>query len=425
MTPSPAPAARRTHFRWVICALLFFITANNYLDRYLFGLIGPELVKLFQWSSRDYTDIVFWFQVAYGAGFLIAGRFLDVVGTRWGMAIMLGLWSFAAMIPAGLNSLLGFKFARAFLGVTEPGHMPAAIKVVAEWFPRAERSLATGIYKAGSNLSAVALPIVVPWLYLNYGWRTTFLVTGGSGFFALAAWLWLYRAPRENPRVSAAELSYIESEPIAPVRSLTPWRVLLRHRETWGYVTMKFLTDAIWHWYGAMFPLFIAKQFGLKLKDFGPPLIVLYVIADIGSVGGGWLATHLIKRGWDITRARNLAMFTCCAAVLPAIYVPHTQSVWVAVVIVGIAHAAHQGLTSNLFTTVSDMFPRDAIGSVIGLGGTAGQIGAALMTLVTGWLLASTGSFTVIFTIAGTVYLVAFAIFRRMAPRYEMIPIQS
>jgi ACS family hexuronate transporter-like MFS transporter len=328
------------------------------------------------------------------------------------------------MLPAALGSLTGFKLVRGLLGLAEPGHMPAAIKVVAEWFPRSERSLATGIYKAGSNLSAVFLPIVIPWLFLNFGWKATFLVTGASGFVALAFWLWLYRAPRESPRLNAAELAHIESEPVTVVRSVTPWRVLLRHRETWGYVIVKFMTDAIWHWYGAMFPLFIAKQFGLKLKDFGPPLIVLYVIADIGSIGGGWLATHWIKRGWKVTRARNAAMLICCAAVLPAIYVPHTASVWVAVVIVGIAHAAHQGLTSNLFTTVSDMFPQQAIGSVVGLGGTAGQIGASLMTLVTGWLLATTGSFTIIFTLAGTVYLAAFAIFRWLAPRYEPIALK-
>jgi ACS family hexuronate transporter-like MFS transporter len=418
-------AERRTRFRWVICLLLFLITANNYFDRYLFGILGPQLAGLLHWSERDYTDIVFWFQVAYGAGFLVSGRFLDIIGSRRGMAWLVGVWSFAAMLPAGLSSLFGFKFARSLLGLAEPGHMPAAIKVVTEWFPRAERSLATGIYKAGSNLSAMFLPFIVPWMFVSWGWRPTFFITGVSGFILLVLWLWLYRPPGESPRVSPAELALIESEPVPPPRPATPWRVLLRHRETWGYALVKFMTDAIWHWYGAMFPLFLMKQFGLKLKDFGLPLFVLYLIADIGSIGGGGLATYWIKRGWSVTRARNAAMFLCCAAVLPAIYVPHTASVWLAVVIVGIAHAAHQGLTSNLFTTVSDMYPRQAIGSVVGLGGTAGQVGASLMTLATGWLLGHGHSFTALFTLAGTVYLVAFAFFRLMAPHYEPISLRT
>lgn len=422
-----APTAERpTRYRWVICGLVFLITANNYFDRYLFGIIGPELVRLFHWSTSDYADIVFWFSVCYGVGFLIAGRFLDIVGTRLGMAWLIGIWSVAAMVPAGLGSLLGFKVARGVLGLAEPGHMPAAIKVMGEWFPRAERSLATGLYKAGSNVAAMLLPFLIPWMFVRYGWRPTFLVTGGSGLLLLGAWLWLYRLPRESgARVNAAELGLIESEPVPPRAPATPWRVLLRHRETWGYATMKFLTDAIWHWYGAMFPLFLAKQFGLKLKDFGPPLFVLYLIADVGSIGGGGLATWLIKRGWPVTRARNVAMFLCCCAVLPAIYVPHTSSMWLAVVIVGLAHAAHQGLTSNLFTTVSDIYPRQAIGSVVGLGGSAGQVSASLMALVTGWMLANGHSFTVLFTLAGTVYLVAFALFRLMVPRYEPIALRA
>ena len=414
-----------TSFRWVICLVVFLVTANNYFDRYLFGIVGPQLVKILHWTERDYTDIVLWFQVAYGVGFLFAGRFMDIVGTRRGMAWLISVWSIAAMLPAGLSSLLGIKFARTLLGLAEPGHMPAAIKVMTEWFPRSERSLATGIYKAGSNLSAMFLPFVVPWLFLNYGWRPTFLLTGASGLLLLWLWLWLYRLPRESKWVNASELAIIESEPVPPRQPATPWLVLLRYRQTWGYALIKFMTDAIWHWYGAMFPLFLMKQFGLKLKDFGLPLFVLYLIADLGSVGGGGLATSLIKRGWAVTRARNAAMLLCCTLVLPAIYVPHTSSMWLAVVIVGFAHAAHQGLTANLFTTVSDMYPRNAIGSVVGLGGTAGQVGAALMTLTTGWMIATGQSFTLLFTAAGTVYLVAFGIFRLMAPQYEPIALRS
>ena len=428
MTPAPAVAAppfRTAHFRWIICGVLFLITANNYLDRYLFGVIGPELIRVLHWTPTDYTDVVLWFQIAYSVAYIASGWWLDLVGTRRGLAWLIAAWSAASMLPAGLGSLLGFKFARGFLGLAEPGLTPGSIKVVTEWFPRSERSLATGIYKAGTNLGAIFVPLVVPWLYLAFGWRVTFLITGASGFVLLFFWLKYYHPPATSPRVAAAERAFIESDPQPTAGGQVSWRALLRCREMWGYTLIKFLTDAIWHWYGAMFPLFLARQFGLRIQDFGPPLIALYLIADFGSVGGGWLATHLIKRGWDVTRARKLAMLVCCTAVLPAIYVPHTSSMWLAVIIVAIAHATHQGLTSNLFTTVSDMFPRAAVGTVIGIGGSAGQAGAAVMTLITGYLLATNGSFTVLFSIAGSVYLVAFGLFNLISPRYEPVRLEG
>ena len=428
MSPAPAlvaPSFRTAHFRWVVCGLLFLITANNYLDRYLFSVLGPELIKILQWTPSDYTDVVFWFQVTYSISYIPSGWWLDRVGTRRGTAWLIALWSAAAMLPALLSSLPGFKFARGLLGVAEPGLVPGSIKVITEWFPRSERSLATGLYKAGTNLGAVFVPLVVPWLYFTFGWRVTFLITGASGFVLWVCWLKFYHPPATSPHVNATERAFIESDPVPPAIGKISWRVLFRCREMWGYTLIKFLTDAIWHWYGAMFPLFLARQFNLSLKDFGLPLVVLYLIADFGSVGGGWLATHLIKRGWDVTRARKLAMFVCCAAVLPAIYVPHTSSMWLAVVIVAIAHAAHQGLTSNLFTTVSDMFPRAAVGTVIGIGGSAGQAGAAVMTLVTGYLLATGGSLTVLFAIAGSVYLVAFGLFNLISPRYEPVRLEN
>ncbi len=424
MSPHPtsaAPAFRTAHFRWVICGLLFLITANNYLDRYLFGVIGPELIKVLHWTPKDYTDVVFWFQVTYGISYLFAGWWIDLVGTRRSMAWLVAAWSAAAMLPAAFGSLLGFKVSRALLGMAESGLTPGTIKGVTEWFPRAERSLATGLYKAGTNLGATFVPLVVPFLYLALGWRVTFLITGASGFVLLWFWLRYYRLPAESPHVPPAELAYIQSDPPAPAPKKISWRALLRCRATWGYMLIKFLTDAIWHWYGAMFPLFLATQFGLRLKDFGLPLIALYLIADVGSIGAGWLSTHWIKGGWDVTRARKLAMFLCCTAVLPVIYVPQTTSMWTAVLIVALAHAAHQGLTSNLFTTVSDMFPRSAVATVTGLGGSAGQVGGAVMTLVTGYLLTANGNFAVLFTVAGSVYLLAFGLFNLLAPRYEPV----
>jgi ACS family hexuronate transporter-like MFS transporter len=424
VTPAPvvaAPPFRTARFRWFVCVLLFLIAANNYLDRTIFSVLGPELIKVLHWTPSDYTDIVFWFQVTYAISYIPSGWWLDRVGTRRGVAWLVATWNAAAMLPGALTGLVGFKFARGLLGLTEPGLIPGSIKVVAEWFPRAERSFATGLYKAGSNLGAVLVPLMVPWLYLTFGWRATFFITGSFGFLLWLLWWKYYHIPSESPHVGAEERAYIESDPVPPATGKVAWGVILRCREVWGYTLIKFLTDAIWHWYNTMFPLFLAQQFGLSLKDFGLPLVVLYLIADLGSIGGGWHATFLIRRGWDVTSARKFAMLVCCTAVLPAIYVPHTSSLWLAVVIVGLANAAHQGLTSNLFTTVSDMFPRAAVGTVIGIGGSAGQLGATVMTLATGYVLSTGGNFTVLFAVAGTVYLVAFGLFNLMSPRYEPV----
>lgn len=425
MSESPRPAVavappfRVARYRWVVCALLFFVTANNYMDRQVFGIMGPELIKIFGWTPVQYTEVVFWFQVAYGLGFLVAGRILDYVGTRVGLGVAVCIWSVAAALHGAMGSLAGFKLVRFFLGLSEPSHLPAAIKVVAEWFPRSERALATGIYKAGSNLGAITVPVLVPWMFHAFGWRATFLITASTGFIWLGFWLWLYRRPNESPRVSAVELAYIQSDPIPPPAPRLPWAGLLQHRETWAYMNFKFMTDAMWHWYGAMFPLYLAQHFGLKLKQFGLPLIVVYLLADVGSVGGGWLSSHLIKRGRSVTYARKLAMFVCCAATVPVMLVGVSDNLWLVIVLVGVAHAAHQGLTANLFTTVSDMFPRNAVGTVIGLGGTAGQVGAALMTVVTGIVLAKWGNFTALFFVAGSTYLLAWLIFHLVVKRFE------
>jgi ACS family hexuronate transporter-like MFS transporter len=419
--PMPAPPFHLARYRWVICALIFFVTANNYMDRQVFGIMAPELIKIFGWTPKQYTDIVFWFQLAYAIGFLLSGRMLDYIGTRIGLAVAVLIWSSAAALHGAMNGLAGFKIVRFLLGVSEPGHMPAAIKVMAEWFPRSERALATGIYKAGSNLGAVTVPILIPWMFITFGWRTAFLVTAGTGFIWLGFWLRLYRIPEQSRRVSRLELDYIRSDPIPPRPKSMGWRKVLGHRQTWAYMNFKFMTDAMWHWYGAMFPLFLAQQFGLKLKQFGLPLIIVYVIADMGSIGGGWISSHLIRRGWDITRARKLAMLICCAATVPVIAVAISKNLWLVVCLVGVAHAAHQGLTSNLYTTVSDMFPKNAVGTVIGMGGTAGQLGAMSMTIVTGIVLAKSGSFTALFFIAGSTYLAAWTIFHMVVPRLEPI----
>jgi MFS transporter, ACS family, hexuronate transporter len=402
---SPGPG----RFRWVVCGLLFFATANNYLDRQALGVLAPELIRYFGWTEADYADVVLWFQIGFALGFPLTGRFLDAVGTRWGFAIAVAVWSAASAGHGAISSLGSFKLARFILGLSQPSNMPAGVKVVAEWFPPAERALATGVFKGGANLGAVLVPVLVPWLFFAHGWRVAFVVIAASGFVWLGFWLWLYRAPTNRELAVAAE-------PSAPTGRV-PWRVLLRQRETWAYMNFKFMTDAIWHWYLAMLPLFLSRKFGLSLAEFGPPLVAVYVIAYGGSIGGGWLSSHWISRGWDLTRARKTAMGICCAATVPVMLVTQLDHLWACIGLIGLAHAAHQGLTSNLFTAVSDIFPRQAVGTVVGLGGTAAQLGAALMTLASGWVLATHGDLTGLFFIAGSVYLVAFLIFHLLVPR--------
>lgn len=426
-SPSSPPSSRPafSRYRWLVCGLLFFVTANNYMDRQVFGIMAPELIKLFGWTPTDYTQVVFWFQVAYGLGFIVAGRLLDYVGTRIGLALAVCLWSAASALHGAMNSLGGFKVVRFLLGLSEPSHLPAAIKVVAEWFPRSERALATGIYKAGSNLGAITVPLLIPWMFATFGWRTTFLYTALSGFLWVGLWWWLYRSPSESPHVSASELAFIQSDPIPPPAPQVPWLGLLRCRQTWAYVNFKFMTDAMWHWYAAMFPLYLSERFGLKLKEFGPPLITIYVMADTGSIAAGWFSSRLIKRGRSVTFARKLAMFICCACTVPVTLVGSLHSLWAVVILVGLAHGAHQGLTANLFTTVSDLYPRTSVGTVIGMGGTAGQVGAAVMTLLTGIVLARYGNFSALFAVAGSTYLVAWLIFHLAVPRLEPLALKG
>lgn len=401
---SAAPA-RPPRFRWVVCGLLFLVTANNYVDRQALGVLAPALIDELGWTAGDYADLVFWFQVGFAIGFPLTGRFLDAVGTRWGFAFAVAVWSLASAAHGLVSTLLAFKAARFVLGLSQPSNMPAGVKVVAEWFPPREQALATGLFKGGANLGSILVPLVVPALFFATGWRATLLILAATGFVWLAFWLWLYRPPAAG-----------EAE-AAPVPGRVRWRVLLRRRETWAYMTVKFLTDAVWHWYVAMLPLFLAQRFGLSLREFGLPLVAVYAIASVGSVGGGWLSSHWIARGWDLTRARKLAMLLCCLCTVPVLGVTRSDSLWLCVVLIGLAMAAHQGLTSNLFTAVSDLFPPQAVGTVVGLGGSAAQLGAALMTLLTGAVLDDGGHLTELFLIAGAVYVVAFAVFHVLVPR--------
>jgi len=413
-----ATQSRIGNYRWLICALLFFATTINYIDRQVFGILGPELQKIFGWSSKDYTDIVFWFEVAYAIGLVSAGRFLDWIGTRIGYALSLVVWSLAAMLHAAMSTIGGFSFARFLLGFGEAGNFPAAIKTVAEWFPRKERALATGIFNSGSNVGAIVAPIAVPLLFVNFGWQWAFIATGAIGFLWLFFWFAIYHVPTAHPKVKAEELAYIRADPPEPSAAI-PWRTLLRYRQTWAFVIAKFLTDSIWRWYLYLLPLFFVQTFNLDIKNFGPPFVVIYVLADIGSIGGGWLSSRLIKNGNTVNLSRKTAMLICALCVIPVVLVTQLSNMWYAVLLVGLAAAAHQGWSANLFTTASDMFPKQAVGSIVGLGGMAGALGAMLILKITGYVLTQTGSFTLLFIIAGSAYVIALAIIHVLVPRLE------
>jgi ACS family hexuronate transporter-like MFS transporter len=439
---SPSPPISKSsnaigYVRWIICGLLFLAATINYIDRQVIGILKPTLAGEFGWSELDYADIVFAFQLAYAVGFIFAGRFMDRVGTRVGFTVAIVIWSLAAighaeaaafgpfagavlsMLGLGYStSVAGFMFMRFLLGIGESGNFPAAIKTVAEWFPKRERALATGIFNSGTNVGALVTPLVVPWLTVAYGWYWAFLATGVIGFLWLAAWLVLYQRPEEHPRVSPAELAHIQSDPQDPPVHV-PWRRLLPHRQAWAFAIGKFLTDPIWWLYLFWIPDFLNRNYGLDLKSIGPPLVVIYLAADVGSIGGGWLSSALIKRGWSVNRGRKTAMLACAMAVVPIVLASSASNVWVAVALVGLAAAAHQGWSCNLFTLTSDTFPRQAVGSVVGFGGAAGAVGGMLIAKVTGHILDATGSYVPVFIVAGCAYLVALGVIHLLAPKLD------
>lgn len=417
-----AMVSRLGRLRWSICALLFFATTINYVDRQVIGILSKDLQATLHWTEIDYANIVAAFNAAYALGLLLAGRLIDRFGTRIGYAAALTIWSFAAMGHALARSAFGFGVARATLGLGEAGNFPAAIKTVAEWFPKKERALATGIFNAGSNVGAVVAPLTVPWIALHYGWQWAFILTGAIGFLWLAFWIPLYAKPEVHQRLSKAELDYIQSDPADRVGARIPWVRLIPHRQTSAFAIGKYLTDPIWWFYLYWIPGFLRTNHGLDLSTIGLPLIAIYVIADVGSIGGGWLSCAFIKRGWTINGARKMAMLICALAVTPIVFASQVKHLWVAVGLVGLAAAAHQGFSANIFTTVSDTFPRRAVGSVVGIGGMAGAFNGANMAVIVGYILQVTGgNYRIPFFIAGSAYLVALLIIHLLVPRIEPI----
>ena len=385
----------------------------------MLGILSKDLQHALGWNELQYGNIVAAFNAAYALGLLFAGRIMDRFGTRVGYSLALSIWSLAAMAHALASSAFGFGVARAALGVGEAGNFPAAIKTIAEWFPKKERALATGIFNGGSNIGAIVAPLTVPWIAINYGWQWAFILTGAIGLVWLAFWIPIYARPEVHPRVSREELAHIQSDPQDPAAKI-PWIRLIPYRQTSAFAIGKCLTDPIWWFYLYWIPPFLRDKHGLDLTTIGPPLIAIYVIADVGSIGGGWLSSFFIKQGWTVNRARKTAMLACAVMVTPIVFVSQVKSLWLAVGLVGLAAAAHQGWSANIFTLASDMFPRRAVGSVVGIGGMAGAFSGATMAVIVGYILQVTGgNYRIPFYMAGVAYLAALLVIHLLVPNVE------
>ena len=397
---------RPSSYRWTICALLFVATTINYVDRQVLGILAPTLQRELHWTEADYGDIVSWFSFAYAFGFLVAGRVIDWIGVRRGLAAAVVAWSVAAIAHAFARTAAGFSIARAMLGVSESAIFPGSIKAIAEWFPQKERALATGIFNAGTNTGAILTPLLVPWIALTWGWQSAFVVTGALGFLWLLLWIPLYRNPPASDTSVAGER--------------VPWLSLFGHRQTWAFIVGKLMADPIWWFYLYWLPKFLDAKYGVKLAQVAAPIIVVYLIADVGSVGGGWISSALIKRGWSVNRARKATMFAMALLIVPTALVSRAPSMWAAVLIVGVAAAAHQAWSANVYTLASDMFPNFAVGSVVGIGAFAGAMGGVVFQRITGRILQANGSdYAPIFVVCGLAYVTAWVIIHLLAPRLE------
>ncbi len=419
-----APSAGIGRFRWRVCAMLLAATTISYIDRQVLGVLAPFLQEKIGWTEVQYSSIVTAFQAAYALGLLCAGAVIDRFGTRIGYALAIGIWSLAAMGHALASGVVSFAAARFALGLGESGNFPAAIKAVAEWFPQRERALAAGIFNSGSNIGAIVAPLMVPVIASRWGWQAAFLFTGVLSATWLTAWLITYRTPDRQPRLSAAERAYIGSE-TTPATMRISWLTLLRHRQTWAFAAAKFMTDPIWWFFLFWLPKFLHAQYGLSLLELGPPLITIFLMADVGSIAGGWLAGRLIRRGWSVNRARKGAMLACALLILPVMFAARASHLWLAVALVGLATAGHQGWSANVYTLTSDMFPRHAVASVVGMGGFAGAVGGMLISTVIGLLLQATGSYVPVFMMAGGAYLLALLVVQWLAPRLEPVVMDS
>ena len=402
-----APASR---FRWTICALLFFATTVNYADRQILGILAPTLQKEIGWSEAQYGLIVTAFQGAYALGLLGVGRLIDRIGTRWGYPLALGWWSLATMLHGLAASAFGFGGARFLLGLGQAGNFPAAIKTVAEWFPKRERAMATGIFNSGSNAGAILAPLLVPWLTLEFGWRWAFAGFGAAGLVWIVAWLFIGRAqPPHGVAKSAEHIS---------------WPILFANRPVWGLLLARFLTDPVWWFYLYWGPKFLNARFGWNLGQIGLPVAAMYLVSSVGGVFGGWFYSYLTRRGRTNNSARKLAMLACALMVVPIVLAPRVASPWLATALIALAMAGHCGWAANIFTIVSDIFPQRAVSSVVGICGFGGATGGMLVSSAVGFVLQATGSYLTIFALASFSYLAGLSIIQLMSPRLEVVNLE-
>jgi len=431
-------------YRWTICSLLFFATTINYLDRSVISLLKNDLEIRFNWTESDYSDIVIAFQLSYAIGMLIAGRFIDKVGTKIGYAVSLILWSLSSMGHALVRSTIGFLIARSALGISEAGNFPSAIKTTAEWFPKKERAYATGIFNSGANIGAILAPLTVPFIVVKWGWQWAFIITGAFGFIWLIFWFIFYEIPSKQKRLSKKEFDYIHSDldeaenatvkaeltSDVEIHQRVPWIKLLKYNQTWAFILGKFITDPIWWFYLFWLPAFLDAQYGIKGTGVALPIALVYTMSTVGSIWGGWLPMYFIKKNWPVFRARKTSMLIYAFLVLPVVFAQYLGSInmWLAVFIIGIATAAHQAWSANIFTTVSDMFPKKTVASVTGMGGMAGALGGILIAYLAGRLFDHfkalgnlDAGYFIMFIICGCAYLLAWIVMHFLAPKLKRI----
>lgn len=401
----------RYHYRWRIAALLFFATTINYLDRSVLSILAPFLQHDIGWTEIDYGHIVAAFQLAYGAGVIFAGKLLDKYGSRVVFAVAMAVWSLAGMGHALARNVLGFSAARFFLGLGESANFPASIKTVAEWFPQKQRALVTGIFNAGSNIGAIIAPLLVPLIAVQWGWRWAFIITGFMGLVWMLFWLRTYELPARHKKVTAEELAYINADPEMPVQQ-TNLLWLITRKETWMIALARFFTDPVWWFLLYWLPKFLEKQYHISLTAIGLPLITIYVAADLGGIAGGWLSSFMIKKGGSINTSRKTAMLACACCALPLMFISKGPGLWTCVLIISFASAAHQGWASNIYTLVSDIFPRSAVATVVGISTVAAVLGGILAATAIGWALETTHSYSLIFSVAGCMYVLAWLLIK-------------
>lgn len=426
------------NYRWTILALVFFATTINYLDRQVISLLKDDYLEpAFHWTESDYASVVIVFQICYAIGMLSVGWIIDKIGTKIGYALSLTVWSLSAIGHAFAGSTAGFMIARGALGISESGNFPAAIKTVAEWFPKKERALATGIFNSGSNVGAIVAPLTVPFIAVAYGWQWAFIITGAIGLIWLFFWFAMYEIPKKHKKLSNPEFEYIHSDADEKkeeeqASEKISWFKLLSFRQTWAFILGKFLTDPVWWFYLFWLPSFLDKQYGMSKTDVALPIAVVYTMTTVGSIFGGWLSGKFINMGWEVHKARRTAMLVFAFLVVPVISAQALgqYSPWLAIFIVGIAASAHQAWSANIFTITSDMFPKKAVASVTGLGGMAGSVGGIILAAAAGILLdhfkalgnIETGYY-IMFLICGSAYLIAWVVINMLAPKMKRVEI--